>query len=73
MAHMKRFVHSKVMPLLKDKEEYTWLQYQKNGEVLKTAIDGLIYTQNRAFRVAFAHKGDASKGRLEPWEYRYIP
>ena len=68
IADMKIYVHSKIVPLFSGNVEYTWIHHKKNGEVSKIAIDSLIYTQNRAFRIAFAHKGDPSKGRMEPWD-----
>jgi hypothetical protein len=62
---MKKFVLEMVMPRVKKKTEFKWIAEQKNGDVVKYAIDPLVYTHNRAWRVMYARK--QGKTAMTPW------
>jgi hypothetical protein len=63
---MKTFVVDCVMPRVKTKTQFKWISVQKNGDVVKYAIDPLVYTKNRAWRLMYARK--KGKTAMTPWD-----
>jgi hypothetical protein len=64
---MKDFVKSKVMSKVAGAPGFTWIaDHEQQGHVVKSAVDGAVYTKNRAFRVMWSHK--TGKTAMIPWD-----
>ena len=65
-THMKEFVVEEVKPRITAKKQFKWVAEQKKADVVKYAIDFLVYTRNRPWRVMFSRK--QGKTALIPWD-----